>query len=114
MSEEHQFTSTEIFLQYCQAKPEKATAFITDYIAYNLDVSNPFDNDSYANVRQYIFDFMVACDKILNFHIIPQLSFLQKKKKVFLLLFVFIYKDGVIIALKRESKGKNEIFIILE
>ena len=55
MSEEHQFTSTEIFLQYCQAKPEKATAFITDYIAYNLDVSNPFDNDSYANVRQYIF-----------------------------------------------------------
>lgn len=42
------------------------------------------------------------------------LCFLQKKKKVFLLLFVFIYKDGVIIALKRESKGKNEIIIILE
>ena len=35
-----------------------------------------------------------------------------EKKKVFLL--VFIYKDGVIIALKRESKGKNEIIIILE
>ena len=82
MSEEHQFTSTEIFLQYCQAKPEKATAFITDYIAYNLDVSNPFNNDSYANVRQYIFDFMVACDKILNFYIyylsLPQTSYTRE------------------------------------
>lgn len=37
-----------------------------------------------------------------------------EKKKVFLLLFVFIYKDGMNIALKRESKGKNEIIIILE
>lgn len=37
-----------------------------------------------------------------------------EKKKVFLLLFVFICKDGVIIALKHESKGKNEIFIVLE
>lgn len=37
-----------------------------------------------------------------------------EKKKVFLLLFVFIYKDGMNIVLKCESKGKNEIIIILE
>lgn len=37
-----------------------------------------------------------------------------EKKKVFLLLFVFIYKDGMNNVLKCESKGKNEIFIVLE
>ena len=64
---ETQFTSEDIFLQYCQAKPVKATEFINDYILYCLDISNAFDSDTYANVRQYIFDFMVGCDKYLNF-----------------------------------------------
>ena len=64
---ETQFTSEDIFLQYCQAKPIKATEFINDYILYCLDISNAFENDTYANVRQYIFDFMVGCDKYLNF-----------------------------------------------
>ena len=62
-----QFTSEDIFLQYCQAKPIKATEFINDYILYCLDISNAFESDTYANVRQYIFDFMVGCDKYLNF-----------------------------------------------
>lgn len=30
-------TSEDIFLQYCQAKPDKATEFINDYILYCLD-----------------------------------------------------------------------------
>lgn len=30
-------TSEDIFLQYCQAKPDKATEFINDYILYYLD-----------------------------------------------------------------------------
>ena len=64
---ENQFTSEDIFLQYCQAKPIKATEFINDYILYCLDISNAFESDTYANVRQYIFDFMVGCDKYLNF-----------------------------------------------
>ena len=64
---ETQFTSEDIFLQYCQAKPIKATEFINDYILYCLDISNAFEGDTYANVRQYIFDFMVGCDKYLNF-----------------------------------------------
>lgn len=64
---ETQFTSEDIFLQYCQAKPIKATEFINDYILYCLDISNAFESDTYANVRQYIFDFMVGCDKYLNF-----------------------------------------------
>lgn len=64
---ETQFTSEDIFLQYCQAKPMKATEFINDYILYCLDISNAFESDTYANVRQYIFDFMVGCDKYLNF-----------------------------------------------
>ena len=64
---ETQFTSEDIFLQYCQAKPIKATEFINDYILYCLDISNAFESDTYANVRQYIFDFMVGCDKHLNF-----------------------------------------------
>lgn len=64
---ETQFTSEDIFLQYCQAKPVKATEFINDYILYCLDISNAFDSDTYANVRQYIFDFMVGCDKYLKF-----------------------------------------------
>ena len=29
--------SEDIFLQYCQAKPDKATEFINDYILYCLD-----------------------------------------------------------------------------
>ena len=64
---ETQFTSEDIFLQYCQAKPIKATEFINDYILYCLDISNALESDTYANVRQYIFDFMVGCDKYLNF-----------------------------------------------
>ena len=64
---ETQFTSEDIFLQYCQAKPIKATEFINDYILYCLDISNAFESDTYANVRQYILDFMVGCDKYLNF-----------------------------------------------
>lgn len=64
---ETQLTSEDIFLQYCQAKPIKATEFINDYILYCLDISNAFESDTYANVRQYIFDFMVGCDKYLNF-----------------------------------------------
>ena len=64
---ETQFTSEDIFLQYCQAKPMKATEFINDYILYCLDISNAFESDTYANVRQYILDFMVGCDKYLNF-----------------------------------------------
>ena len=32
-------TSEDIFLQYCQAKPDKATEFINDYILYCLDKS---------------------------------------------------------------------------
>lgn len=64
---ETQFTSEDIFLQYCQAKPTKATEFINDYILYCLDISNEFDSDTYTSVRQYILDFMVGCDKYLNF-----------------------------------------------
>ena len=58
-------TSEDIFLQYCQAKPDKATEFINDYILYCLDIANPFDSDSYSPVKQYILDFMVAFDKYL-------------------------------------------------
>ena len=31
-------TSEDIFLQYCQAKPDKATEFINDYIFYHVIV----------------------------------------------------------------------------
>lgn len=62
-------TSEDIFLQYCQAKPDKATEFINDYILYCLDITNSFDSDSYSPVKQYILDFMVAFDKYLAFFI---------------------------------------------
>lgn len=62
-------TSEDIFLQYCQAKPDKSTEFINDYILYCLDISNPFDSDAYSSVRQYIFDLMVAFDKYMSFFI---------------------------------------------
>ena len=49
------------------AKPKKAMEFLSDYILYLLNVSNPFEDEKYKKVQIYILDFMVGGDTLLDF-----------------------------------------------
>ena len=60
-------TSEEIFYQYCMAKPKKAMEFLSDYILYLLNISNPFEDDKYKKLQAYILDFMVGGDTLIDF-----------------------------------------------
>ena len=60
-------TSEEIFYQYCMAKPKKAMEFLSDYILYLLNVSNPFEDEKYKKNQEYILDFMVGGDALIDF-----------------------------------------------
>ena len=67
--EEQKMTSEDIFYQFCQAKQTNASEFMNDYILYQLNISNPFDDEKYNNFIQYILDFMVASDPIFDFYL---------------------------------------------
>ena len=67
MTDPDKMTSEEIFYQYCIAKPKKAMEFMSDYLVYLLDVSNPFDNEKYKKLQIYILDFMVGSDILIDF-----------------------------------------------
>ena len=77
--EEQKMTSEDIFYQFCQAKQNNASDFMNDYILYQLNISNPFDDEKYNNFIQYILDFMVASDPIFNFY----LNYLSYPKEYF-------------------------------
>ena len=68
MSEQEpdKMTSEEIFFQYCIAKPKKAMEFMEDYILYLLKTENPFDTDKYTKLSNFILDFMVGADALLD------------------------------------------------
>ena len=66
--EEKKLTSEDIFYQFCEAKQNNASDFMNDYILYQLNIGNPFDDEKYQNYIQYILDFMVASDSIFNFY----------------------------------------------
>ena len=72
-------TSEDIFYQFCQAKQTNASEFMNDYILYQLNISNPFDDEKYNNYIQYILDFMVASDPIFDFY----LNYLSYPKEYF-------------------------------
>ena len=59
-------TSEDIFFQYCIAKPKKAMEFMDDYILYLLKIENPFETEKYAKLRDFILDFMVGADTLLD------------------------------------------------
>ena len=59
-------TSEDIFFQYCMAKPKKAMEFMDDYILYLLKIENPFETEKYAKLRDFVLDFMVGADVLLN------------------------------------------------
>jgi hypothetical protein len=77
--EEQKMTSEDIFYQFCQAKQTNASEFMNDYILYQLNISNPFDDEKYNNYIQYILDFMVASDPIFDFY----LNYLSYPKEYF-------------------------------
>ena len=60
-------TSEDIFYQYCMAKPKKAMEFLNDYILYQLNISNPFEDEKYKKLQIYILDFMVGGDALIDF-----------------------------------------------
>ena len=59
-------TSEDIFFQYCIAKPKKAMEFMDDYILYLLKIENPFETEKYAKLGDYVLDFMVGADFLLD------------------------------------------------
>ena len=77
--DEQKMTSEDIFYQFCQAKQTNASDFMNDYILYQLNISNPFDDEKYNNYIQYILDFMVASDPIFDFY----LNYLSYPKEYF-------------------------------
>ena len=60
-------TSEEIYYQYCIAKPKKAMEFLNDYILYQLNISNPFEDEKYKKLQDYRLDFMVGGDALIDF-----------------------------------------------
>ena len=58
--------SEEIFFQYCMAKPKKALEFMDDYILYLLKIENAFETEKYAKLKDFILDFMVGADALLE------------------------------------------------
>ena len=70
-------TSEEIFMQYCMAKPKKAMEFMEDYILYLLKIENNFETEKYAKLQDFILDFMVGGDMLLDIF----LKFYSKGKK---------------------------------
>lgn len=60
-------TSEEIYYQYCIAKPKKAMEFLNDYILYQLNISNPFEDEKYKKLQDYLLDFMVGGDILIDF-----------------------------------------------
>ena len=60
-------TSEEIYYQYCIAKPKKAMEFLNDYILYQLNISNPFEDEKYKKLQDYLLDFMVGGDALIDF-----------------------------------------------
>lgn len=97
MSEEQQLTSSDIFYQFCQAKPDESMKFISDYILYLLEVPVDFDNELYGNFKQYIFDFMIGCDMLFKFFY----SILSLPKEE-------ITKEKFISSLEKEFELENE------
>ena len=69
--------SEEIFIQYCMAKPKKAMEFMEDYILYLLKIENPFETEKYTKLQNFILDFMVGADMLLDIF----LKFYSKGKK---------------------------------
>ena len=67
MADPDKMTSEEIFYQYCMAKPQKAMEFMNDYILYLLNVSNPFEDEKYKKLQNFILDFMVGSDVLIDF-----------------------------------------------
>ena len=67
MADPDKMTSEEIFYQYCMAKPQKAMEFMNDYILYLLNVSNPFEDQKYTKLHNFILDFMVGSDVLIDF-----------------------------------------------
>ena len=59
-------TSEDIFFQYCMAKPKKAMEFMDDYILYLLKIENPFETEKYSKLRDFVLDFMVGADVLLD------------------------------------------------
>ena len=59
-------TSEDIFFQYCIAKPKKAMEFMDDYILYLLKIENPFETEKYGKLGDYLLDFMVGADFLLD------------------------------------------------
>ena len=70
-------TSEEIFIQYCMAKPKKAMEFMEDYILYLLKIENAFETEKYTKLQNFILDFMVGADMLLDIF----LKFYSKGKK---------------------------------
>ena len=60
-------TSEDIFYQYCMAKPKKAMEFLNDYILYQLNIINHFEDEKYKKLEVYILDFMVGGDALIDF-----------------------------------------------
>ena len=84
-------TSEEIFYQYCMAKPKKAMEFLNDYILYQLEISNPFEEEKYQKLKDYILDFMVGGDALIDFFL-KYFSF-GKKSKYSQQSFASLFKD---------------------
>ena len=86
-------TSEEIFFQYCQAKPKKAAEFMDDYILYLLKIENPFETEKYAKLVDFILDFMVGADSLLD--ILLKFYSYGKKSKYSKDEFITLFKDDL-------------------
>lgn len=84
-------TSEEIFYQYCIAKPKKAMEFLNDYILYLLNISNPFEDEKYKKLQEYILDFMVGGDALIDFFL--KFFSLRKKSNYSQQNFATVFKD---------------------
>ena len=84
-------TSEEIFYQYCIAKPKKAMEFLNDYILYLLNISNPFEDEKYKKLQEYILDFMVGGDALIDFFL--KFFSLGKKSNYSQQNFATVFKD---------------------
>ena len=54
-----------LLLIICKAK--KSNEFLNDYILYQLNISNPFEEEKYQKLKDYILDFMVGGDAFIDF-----------------------------------------------
>ena len=54
-----------LFLIICKTK--KSNGFLNDYILYQLNISNHFEEEKYQKLKDYILDFMVGGDAFIDF-----------------------------------------------